>query len=91
MTVWVTIKKVPLPFALPSSSSSRPFFLPFFLLVDMFVCACFPGQPQTLFVAENDLKLLILLALSPKYYAWLCGMQGIEPRGSCVLGKHSPN
>lgn len=67
MTVWVTIKKVPLPFALPSSSSSRPFFLPFFLLVDMFVCACFPGQPQTLFVAENDLKLLILLALSPKY------------------------
>lgn len=69
MTVWVTIKKVPLPFALPSSSSSRPFFLPFFLLVDMFVCdrvSCFPGQPQTLFVTENDLKLLILLALSPK-------------------------
>lgn len=79
MTVWVTIKKVPLPSALPSSSSSLPFFLPSFLLVDMFVCdrvSCFPGQPQTLFVAENDLKLLILLALPPKYcdycHAVLC-------------------
>lgn len=56
---------------------------------------CSPGQPQTHYIAKNDLECLILHALSPKcreyrtaprsVYTALC----IKAKSSYMLGKHS--